>query len=331
MMAAVYLAGNLGTALAVAPAIAPEGVQAASVTLEELESLGDESADCVFAAVLHPVLVQRAARVLRTGGVLEIGLAAGTGAGAGLAASDLGDLARNHNFQVLVSEPGGAMLWRRRDAGWRTGLSEQAEAAKVVLGRVVSAIDGGPMVAQRGRFARFSLWVRGLPGDADLLDAAVLVDGIRAHATAISPETGGTGDWRQIEGRLPELDRSGLFRMELEWMGVRLGADGSGGGSGAMLRVVPAPPLVPHVVEAGHSASRKDGLTVVVEELGRPDEFTATLDGRPVWGLETLCTDSEAQRYEIHFQLPDDTAAGVHLIEMAVGRRKLAPLSVELG
>jgi len=212
--------------------------------------------------------------------------------------------------------------WRKREPEWRTNLADLAQGSSARIRRLTNAFGTEPVVPSRGRYAAVSVWVENLAPEADLLDLEILIGGARAHTSAISPPFAGSG-LQRMDARFPDLEQTGLIMVELNWFGRRLGEP-------ATLRVIPPGPIVPQVVGVSGSASRLNGITVSLEELARVDEFSATIDDRAVWGIEAVCTDPDALSYDINFQLPDDTSAGVHKVQLSVGRRKLPPLSVEL-
>ena len=105
----------------------------------------------------------------------------------------------------------------------------------------------------------------------------------------------------------------------------------------AVLRVIPPGPSVPRV------AAITDGVNLVserrietrsvkmtIEEISRPDEIEARVGGLPVEGLEYFCTDPRPQRFEVNFRLPEEILPGRHDLQVLIGRRKLAPISLEV-
>ena len=67
-----------------------------------------------------------------------------------------------------------------------------------------------------------------------------------------------------------------------------------------------------------------------LEEIAKPHEIEATVSGQPVWTLEYFCTDPRPQKFEVNFHLPDSIGAGAHPLEISLGRRKLAPVMLEV-
>jgi hypothetical protein len=80
---------------------------------------------------------------------------------------------------------------------------------------------------------------------------------------------------------------------------------------------------------AGHRIETRS-VKMILEEVARPHEIEATIGGQPVADLEFFCTDPRPQRFEVNFHLPEDLAPGPHELEVRIGRRKLAPISLEV-
>jgi hypothetical protein len=101
--------------------------------------------------------------------------------------------------------------------------------------------------------------------------------------------------------------------------------------------VIPPGPSVPRV----HSIS--DGINLMagkrietrsvkmtLEEIARPHEIEASVDGHPVSDLEFFCIDPRPQRFEVNFKLPEEIGPGAHQLELRIGRRKLAPITLDV-
>jgi hypothetical protein len=71
-------------------------------------------------------------------------------------------------------------------------------------------------------------------------------------------------------------------------------------------------------------------VSITVEEIARPWEVEVDLSGRAVEDLECICLDPRPQRYAVNFRIPEDIATGSHEVNIRVGRRKLAPLAVDV-
>ncbi|HEY3742240.1 MAG TPA: hypothetical protein VGL53_20455 [Bryobacteraceae bacterium] len=269
--------------------------------------------------------VREAGRLLRAGGLLCARLNDLRGSTTLFSVGELEEMARDLDFQILTIDRtrprSTSILWRKRQPGWRIDLPEHATLASAEIRRIANAWDNGPVVPGRGRYASISIQVEGLPGDIDLLDLAVLIGGFRATAMSIG-ELDARG-WQEIHALLPNLEQTGLIPVELQWFGERLTT------SPAHLRVIPPGPSVPRIVNVA-TGMRAAGITVTVEELARPGEFVAEINGQTVWADEAICVDTAAQRYDVRFHLPEDLPAGRHEIRLKAGRRALPLVSVDI-
>jgi hypothetical protein len=129
---------------------------------------------------------------------------------------------------------------------------------------------------------------------------------------------------------LPELESTGLLPVEVRWMETPIAAP-------TTLRIIPRGPLVPAIrtitdgvnLVAGNRIETRLGK-VVLEEIARPEEIGATIDGLPVWNLEYFCTEPKPQVYEVNFRVPDDLGPGYYPLQVSIGRRKLAAVTVQV-
>ena len=71
-------------------------------------------------------------------------------------------------------------------------------------------------------------------------------------------------------------------------------------------------------------------VKVTIEEIARPHEIEVSIDGKHVEDLELFCTDPRPQRFEVNFHLPKEAGAGSHKLELRIGRRKLAPVMLDV-
>ena len=129
---------------------------------------------------------------------------------------------------------------------------------------------------------------------------------------------------------LPELEATGLLPVELRWLETPIAPQ-------ATLRVIPPGPSVPviksvrdgvHLVADRRIETRH--VKVTLEEVARPHEIEATVGGLPVGDMEFFCIDPRPQRFEVNFRLPEEIAPGQHQLEVRIGRRKLAPVTLEV-
>jgi hypothetical protein len=269
---------------------------------------------------------RESARLLRHGGLLCMRLNNLPDSTTRFSSGELQEMARDLDFQILtidgVRSKSMWILWRKRAPGWRFELPDHAMLASVTIRRIANAWDNEPIVPGRGRYASIAIQVEGLPVDMDLLDLEILVGGARATATSIGELT--SGGLQDIHALLPSFEQTGLVPVELRWFGERLTPAPS------HLRIIPPGPSVPHIVEIAAGATRMAGITVSIEELSRPGEFSATINGQTLWASDAVCTDPVAQRYDVRFQLPEELPSGVYEMRLMAGRRKLAPVSIEI-
>ena len=273
-------------------------------------------------------------RVLKPGGVLrcQINGLPQTAAryttwdGVRIAAAEVAEFARAHDFQLLGIE--GVLtqyMWttlRKMPAGWAAGLEFRGGAA---LRNVTNAHTGEAAVPTVGPLAAASLWIADLPRECDLNHLAVTVDGRECRLSYLGePENGIT----QLNAALPEGVRTGLAPVEVLWLGRPLCA--------GWARLIPAGPRVPRLctvtdgINLLAARSTESGLfKVSVAEVAHPESFRAALDGRDVRDLDSFCTDPLHARYEFNFRVPD-VAPGVHELTLALGRRVLAVMPVEV-
>lgn len=322
----------------------------------------DESIDFVYSYAVFQHIPSREVvfqylreirRVLKTGGLARLqfnGLPRGsndsynTWSGARFAAGELVEFATMHDFQVLAMENAQTQYlwttWRKHPAGWRAALERQrdewaessGDMTPVETGarirRITNASSSEPLAPCRGRFASINLWVENLPADAGLHDLRVTVGDNFGTVTYIGPR-GGSG-LQQVSVILPELEATGLLPVEIRWLGRAIAPQ-------ATLRVIPPPPSVPQIRSitdgvnlVAENRSETRSIKMVLEEIARPHEIEASVAGYPVQDLEFFCTDPRPQRFEVNFRLPEQIAPGRHPLEVRLGRRKLAPVMIEV-
>jgi hypothetical protein len=257
------------------------------------------------------------ARVMKPGGLLRMQLPA-----AHMNEAEMVDLTRRFQLQTLLVEGPDSSgqtigLWRRCEMGWREELATLAGITAVQICKITNAQRAIPVAPCRGVYAAINIWTQGLPPEADLFDLEVRIGGSRAKLVSIGPPD--AKEVRQLLVHLPELEQTGLLPVELSWMEERMGKPG-------VLRVVPPPPQVPRVISVTSQAS--GAVAVVIDELQDPDDFAATIDGRPAWGYENRCLNGQIPRYEIRFQLPDAVESGDRELELRIGRRQLPPIAI---
>ena len=266
--------------------------------------------------------LREACRVLKPGGVLRCqlnGLPAtakqyDTWSGVRIAPEEVRAFAREQGFVLLALED----IWTQYM--WVT----MRKPAACAIHHVRSAYTGEPAAPDSGPMAMISLLIANLPAGVDLNSLAVRADGAECRVTYIGePAVDGV---TQVNAVLPEGIRTGLVPVEVE----------PGGGRG-MARIIPAGPAVPRVAQVTdgvnlllYQRTTSGIVKVVMRDLLRPEEFRATVDGLPVRELDSFCTDRMKQSYEFNFHLPEGTQKGGHVLRVAVGRRELAVIGIEV-
>ncbi len=276
-----------------------------------------------------------AVRVMKPGGILrcqinglpETAARYDTWSGVRIPAEDVAQLARRNGCQLLALEGASTQYmwttWRKRKRGW---VPRPAET-QARIRRITNGHSSEPVAPSRGRFASISVWVEDLPADCDLNYLEVRIGGCPGTGLYLgAPERDGL---QQLNAALPPGLASGLQPVELRWLGSRLCA--------GTLRVVPPGPAVPRVVAVSDGIDLMSGTRIVtgmvkvtLEEAAAPEEFRATVAGAPVREIDIFCTDPVSPRHEINFRLPEGLGAGAHVLEMSLGRRRFAPLVLDI-
>jgi ubiquinone/menaquinone biosynthesis C-methylase UbiE len=279
-------------------------------------------------------------RVMKTGGLARLqfnGLPQGAGAsydtwaGARFSSSELMEFARENDFQVLALEGVGTqymwMSWRKQPKGWSTAQQSREPDAEIRIRRITNASSSEPVAPCHGRWATISIWVENLPPDAGLDHLRVTVGSSFGTITHIGPVLLGL---QQVNVMLPELEETGLLPVEVHWLGRCISPP-------ALLRVIPPGPSVPCVASVMDGINLAAGkrietrlVKLMLEEISRPHEIEASVDGHPVTDLEFFCVDPRPQKFEVNLRLPDQIGPGPHQLEVRMGRRKLSPITIEV-
>jgi len=248
-----------------------------------------------------------------------------TWAGARFSASEILEFTQLNGLQVLTLEGTATQyMWTT----WRKPplvLEVSTEPARIR--RITNANSSEPVAPSRGRFACISLWVENLPADAGLHDLRVRIGDSLGTVTYIGPAD---QNLQQVSVILPELEATGLLPIELLREENLIAP-------AAILRVIPPGPSVPRIHSISDGVNLVEGTRIetrsvkmTLEEISKPYEIEARVDGKPVEGLEYFCIDPRPQRYEVNFHLPEDISAGKHSLEVSIGKRKLAPVRLEV-
>jgi ubiquinone/menaquinone biosynthesis C-methylase UbiE len=280
-------------------------------------------------------------RVMKTGGLARLqfnGLPQGgdasydTWAGARFSSNELMEFARENDFQVLALEGVGTQYmwtsWRKQPQGWSYAQESREPKAELRIRRITNAGSSEPVAPSRGRWASISIWVENLPPEAGLQHLRVTVGSSFGTITYIGPPD--NIGLQQLNVILPELEETGLLPVEVQWFGQRISPP-------AVLRVIPPGPSVPSVCSVSDGVNLVAGkrietrtVKVTLEEISRPHEIEASIDGHPVSDLEFFCVDPRPQKFEVNLRLPEQVGIGPHQLELRMGRRKLAPIIIEV-
>ena len=285
--------------------------------------------------------LREAYRVLRPGGILWCQLNGlpqqaahyTTWEGVRISAAEIWGFARKHDFQLLRLEGVDTQyMWitcRKQVKGWCDWLDGTAWTSAARIRNVANAHSGEPATPSEGRFACAALWIEGLPPDCDINRMEVRIEGHTARVTYIGPPLG--DGVVQVNVALPVGLRTGLLAVAVTWMGKPLCAP-------ATMRVIPPAPLVPRLCSLSDGVNLLSGtrissgtVKVTMEEVLAPELFQATVDAKPVLGVDIFCTDPASRRFEFNFQLPQSVEAGAHRVDVRLGRRRFAPVPIEVG
>ena len=284
--------------------------------------------------------LREARRVLKTGGILRCQINGlpphakqyDTWSGVRITADEITQFARDEDMQLLLME----QIWtqymwiacRKRPAGWTASLAGRRVPRASVIHRISDALTGEAVAPARGPLAALALWVEGLPEEADLNNLTVTADGRACRLMYIGePEKDGIA---QVNVALPEALRTGMVPVELLWLGQPVAEP-------VWVRIIPAGPSVPRVTTITDGINLLSGTRIVtgvvkvtMHEVSDAAQFHATIEGLDVLEIESFCTDPSWQRYEFNFRLPARVAPGPHEVLVSLGKRKFAPLEIEV-
>ena len=316
-----------------------------------LTSFADDSIDFVYSYAVFQHIPTREVvmqymreihRVLKPGGLARLqfnglpqSMVSGydTWAGARFSSMELMEFTQTNDIQLLALEGAATQYmwttWLKRGPGWQMRQEDADFAPDTVrIRRITNSQSSEPVAPSRGRFASISLWLENLPPEAGLHHLHVLVGDSLGTVTYIGPPD--NVGLQQVSVVLPELEATGLLPVELRWLDKPIAEP-------TVLRVIPPGPSVPCVrsvtdgvnLVAGHRIETGN-VKMTLEEIVHPEEIGATVSGRPVENLEFFCVDPRPQKFEVNFRLPEGTEPGPHLLEVTIGRRKLAPVQIQV-
>ena len=284
-------------------------------------------------------------RVLKPGGFARLqinGLPRGTEnafdtwSGARFSGLEILDFTRANDLQVLALEGTSTQYmwttWRKRPRGWQQEQNIRADLGLIPpalrIRRITNANSSEPVAPSSGRFASISIWVEHLPEAAGLHHLRVVIGDALGAVTYIGPPD--NVGLQQLNVLLPEMGGTGLLPVEIRWLDHAIAPR-------ATLRVIPPGPSVPRVYSITDGVNLIAGARIetrsvklTLEEISHPDEIEASIGGHLVEGLEFFCIDPRPQRFEVNFRLPEALPPGTHALQLRIGRRKLAPIPLEV-
>ena len=299
----------------------------------DLAGFADEWFDFVYSYAVFQHIPSRdvvfhylreARRVLRPGGVLKCQINGlpqtaaryTTWDGVRISGVEVKEFAREQRLQLLALDGDGTQYM------WAT----MRKPEPTVVRGISNAYSGEAAVPREGRFAAASLWIEGLPADADLNNLEVLMDGAPGTVTYI----GMAGDLAQVNVRLPRGLRAGMVPVVVRWRGEEVAPT-------SWMRVILPGPAVPGIAAVSDGVNllstekvSSGSVKLSMEELSDPAELTVRVDQDPVTHLEPFCTDPVAGRYEFNFDLPLGLSSGWHHLYIRVGRRSFPPVPLEV-
>jgi ubiquinone/menaquinone biosynthesis C-methylase UbiE len=317
-----------------------------------LELFADDSFDFVYSYAVFQHIPSRDViyqylheirRVLKLGGLARLqfnGLpkesvseaSYNTWAGVRFSPGEILEFTMINDFQTLALEGVSTQYmwttWRKQPTGWHAEQQRSRPASGARIRRITNARSSEPVAPCRGRFACISVWAENLPESAGLHHMKVMVGDAAGTVTYVGPRD--HAGLQQVNVLLPAMDQTGLLSVEIRWLGEPLCDP-------ATLRVIPEGPSVPRIefisdgvnlVSANRIETRL--VKITLEEITRPEEIRPYVGGLPAVDLEYFCVDPREKRFEVNFRLPEKIAPGWHPLELRLGKRKLAPVMLDV-
>jgi SAM-dependent methyltransferase len=289
--------------------------------------------------------LREARRVLADGGILRCQMNGlpphakqyDTWSGVRITEDEIRRFTLEQDLQLLVIEQVWTQyMWitcRKRPAGWFAALPARKPGKVAAIRTISNALTGEAVAPARGPLAALSLWVEGLPDEADLQHLTVTADGAACRVVYIGQaekDASARAAITQVNVTLPEGVRTGLVPVEMFWLGEPL-ADA------AWVRIMPAGPGVPRITTITDGVNLLSGTRIVtgsikvtMHEVADAAPFHARIDGQNAREIESFCADPVTQRYEFNFRLPERMPPGPHEVVVSLGKRTFAPLAIEV-
>ena len=198
--------------------------------------------------------------------------------------------------------------------------------------RIIDARNSGPVVPASGRWAFASLWIEGLPADADLNTLEATVGHTRATSESLAPFLGPpeSAGLLRFNIQLPAGIEPGLQPLQLLYRGQPIAPP-------PFLRVIPPGPTVPRLVWLSDAVDQLAGTRIAsrsikaaFEEIPEVSQFRASVDGCEVKVFEVHCVDPVPPLFEVIFGLPAAIGPGPHRLDLWVGSRGFPAVTIEV-
>lgn len=308
----------------------------------DLALFADESFDFIYSYAVFQHIPSREVvlsylremgRVLKPAGIVRCQLNGlpdnapryDTWSGCRFSGGDIRAFANENGLQLLALEGLDTQyLW----TSWRKPDGREPAPEPALIRRITSSHNSEPVAQTSGRFGAITIWMENLPPLADLSSLGVDIGSHAGVPCYIGPaEADGV---QQLNVLLPPFGETGLLPVEVRWRGLRLCDP-------RPIRVIPQGPLIPRLISLTDGIDLLSGqqittrsVKVILEEVTDPNLFRARVDQSPVAELDRFCSDPRPPRYEFSFKLPDEIEPGPHNIWLEYGKRRFAPVGVEV-
>jgi len=284
--------------------------------------------------------LREARRVLKIGGILRCQINGlpptakvyDTWSGVRIQPEEITKFTLDHDFQMLALEMIHTQyMWltaRKRPSGWVQSLKYEHPQMGATIPSISNALTGEAVAPASGPMAALSLWIQDLPKECDITHLTVTVDGAPGRPEYIG--VAAADRVRQLNVRLPDGVRTGIVPVEVKWLGQAICEPD-------WVRIIPAGPSVARLTDVTDGVNlllnhrtASGTIKVGMIEVPSAEEFSATVDGKPVRETDSFCADPTTLRYEFNFELPEGIGKGTHQLRIRMGKREFPPLSIEV-